>query len=190
MTAFADTLKAMTPEQGQQMCEHMQAIQAQNWALLAEIEAGRQREAAAVKATADERRPREVAVATARAGLRGINTKLLGKPSDFHGEDDRWLEWSGAAVPHTNDLLVLVEKDDGGSVSNVTLNPDLAVASRQLSWMLLMLCNSSALQLIMTAPRSEGAESWRKLVQRYEPTSLFSCSTWVFLGIRLYRGSG
>ena len=47
---------AMTPEQGQQMFEQIQAIQEQNQALLAEIEAGRQREAAAVQATADERR--------------------------------------------------------------------------------------------------------------------------------------
>ena len=139
--------------------------------LVREIEAGRQREAAALQATADERRAREVAEATARAGLPGIDTKLLGKPSDFHGEDELWLEWStvfrgyaGAVVPCMDDLLVVVEKDDGSSVSNLTLSADLAVASRQLSWMLLILCKSSALRLVMTAPRS-----WRKLVQRYEP---------------------
>ena len=67
----------------------MRATQAQNQALLAEIEASRQREAASVQATADDRRAREVAEATARAGLPGIDTKLRGKPSDFHDEDDR-----------------------------------------------------------------------------------------------------
>ena len=74
------------------------------------------------------------------------------------------------------DLLVLVEEDDGNSVRNLTLSAELSVASRQLLWMLLsMLCESSALRLVMTAPRSEGAESWRKLVQRYEPRTT-ACS--------------
>ena len=46
-------------------------------------------------------------------------------------------------MPYMDDLLLLVERDDGGSVPSVTFNPDLAVALRQLSWMLLMLCKSS-----------------------------------------------
>ena len=107
-----------------------------------------------------------MAEATERAGLPGIDTKLLGKHSDFHGEGELWLEWStvfrgyaGAAVSYMDGLLVFVEKDDENSFSNVTLNPDLAVASRQLSWMLRCFCKYFAFRLVMTAPRSEGAES-------------------------------
>ena len=61
ITDFADTLMAMTSEQGHKLFDQMQAIEAQNQALLAQIEAGRQREAAAAQVTADERRAREVA---------------------------------------------------------------------------------------------------------------------------------
>ena len=52
---------AMTPEEGQQLFKQTQAMQAQNQALLAQIEASRPREAAAAQATTDERRAREVA---------------------------------------------------------------------------------------------------------------------------------
>ena len=74
------------------------------------------------------RRARKVAETTARSGLAGIDTKLLGKPNDFHGEDEKWFEWAtvfrgyaGAAVPFVGELVNLVETDRHSPHANLAL---------------------------------------------------------------------
>ena len=47
-----------------------------------------------------------------RRGAMGVDTRLLGKPPDFHGEHERWRDWAvvfrgyaGAAVPGLGELM-------------------------------------------------------------------------------------
>ena len=140
----------MTAEQAQQLMDQMWAAQAQHTAMMEEVDFSHQREQAATQAAAVERRAREVAEATARSGPPGLDTKLLGKPNEFHSEDEKWFEWAkvfrgyaGAAVPFMDELVNLVEADRQSRHSKMLLTPDLAAASRQLYWMLLMICKSS-----------------------------------------------
>ncbi len=154
----------------------MQQMQVQQQQMLGELDAARQQAADAQGALGEEQRLRREAQAQARIGQPGIDTKLIGKPQDYYGEDDKWFEWAtvfrgyaGAAVAGMDDLMTEVEKDSEQPAVNVVLQPEEAAASKQLYWMLLMICKSSALRVVMSVDKGEGAEAWRKLVARYEP---------------------
>eukprot|EP00975_Prorocentrum_lima_P066624 12910212-Prorocentrum_lima.AAC.1 len=45
------------------------------------------------------------------------------------------------------------------SALNAVLNPEMVADSRQLYWMLLLLCKRTVLRLVMMVPRNENAEA-------------------------------
>ena len=69
--------------------DRMRVAQPQHTAMIEELDLSHQREQAATQGAAPDRR----ADATGRSGLPGIDTKLLGHPDAFHGEDEKWFEW-------------------------------------------------------------------------------------------------
>ena len=94
----------------------------------------------------------------------GVDTRLLGKSSDFSGAQDAWRDWStvfkgyaGAAIPRLQKLM-----DDSAKASeptaNATIDEDLE-ASAQLHWMMLMICKGAALNTVFLAGDSEGLEA-------------------------------
>ena len=100
----------------------------------------------------------------------GVDTRLLGKPSDFSGAQDAWRDWStvfkgyaGAAIPRLQKLM------DEAADPNATIMDEDRAASAQLYRMMLMICKGAALNVVFLAGDSEGLEAWRQLTEKYEP---------------------
>ena len=105
----------------------------------------------------------------------GVDTKILGKPPEFMGEDRKWAEWKRIFLVYAGCvhqyIQPLFDKIDSGigSVMNRDLGPKLRAASLQLSFILVMLTRGEAGVLVENAGRSEGAMAWLNLLKRYEP---------------------
>ena len=55
-------------------------------------------------------------------------------------------------------------------VPNVTiLEEEDRAASAQLYWMMPMICEGAALNIVFLAGDNEGLEAWRQLTEKYEP---------------------
>ena len=89
-----------------------------------------------------------------------MDTRLLGKPSDFPGAQDARRGWStvfqGTLATETTPNATIVDDVD-------------RAASAQLYWMMLMICKGAALNTGFLAEDSEGFEAWRQLPEKYEP---------------------
>ena len=106
----------------------------------------------------------------------GVDTRLLGKPSDFSGAQDAWRVWStlfnrcaGAAIPRLQKLMDDAAKAAAPIPNATILEENDRAASTQLFWMMLMICNGGALSsIVFLAGNSEGLEAWRQLTEKYE----------------------
>ena len=110
----------------QQMAETVRQLQARQQQLEADLVQARADAAAARGAAApgDAGAPAPRAPAAASVG---VDTRLLGKPSDFSGEQLAWRDWSavfkgyaGAAVPRLTSLMKSAAQSMA-PVPNVTL---------------------------------------------------------------------
>ena len=107
----------------------------------------------------------------------GVDTRLLGKPSDFSEAQDAWRDWStvfkgyaGAAIPRLQKLMDDAAKATEPTPNATILDDDDRAASAQLYWMMLMICKGAALNTVFLAGDSEGLEAcWRQLTEKYEP---------------------
>ena len=162
-----DALRAMH----QQVTATLEGVARQNVELQNELAQSRQQ-------AANERR-QEVRGAPLRGtqatGV-GVDTRLLGKPSDISGAQDAWRAWStvfkgyaGAAVPRLQKLMDTEAKATEPTPNATILDDDDRAASSQLYWMLLMICKGAALNTVFLAGDSKGLEAWRQLTEKYEP---------------------
>ena len=100
------------------------------------------------------------------AGFRDrlIDTRTLGRPEQFQGEESKWSDWGVVArayasliVPHLTDLLVQAE---GGveekEVLNAVLTQEKAAMSTQLYYVLLMLCRQEPRNIVINSGGGEG----------------------------------
>ena len=76
-----------------------------------------------------------------------METRLLGKPSDFSGAQDAWRDWStvfreytGIAVPRLQKLMVQAAKAGAPIPNAAILQEDDRAALAQLYRMMLMIC--------------------------------------------------
>ena len=119
--------------------------------------------------------PQAPAAGAAPAAGVGIDTRLLGRPSDFDGREDSWRNWSvvfegyASAAVQGLGAAMAAALERGAMVVNATLDAGQVRMSEQLYWMLLMLAKGPALQLVLGAGRGEGLEAWRILNDRCEP---------------------
>ena len=81
-----------------------------------------------------------------------MDTRLLGKLSDFSGAQDAWRDWStvfkrdaGAAIPRLQKLMDNAAKATEPTPNATILDDDDRAASAQLYWMMLMICKGAAL---------------------------------------------
>ena len=104
-----------------------------------------------------------------------MDTRLLGKPQEFHGEHERWRDWSavfrGYAGAVNEGLATLMPWAVARTavVLNASLSTDQARDRQQLYWMLPMLLKQGPLHILLNAGDGEGLEAWRCLQERYEP---------------------
>ena len=106
----------------------------------------------------------------------GVDTRLLGKPSDFSGTQDAWRDWStvckryaGAAIPRLQKQMDNAAKATELTPNATILDDDNRAASAPLDWMMLMMCKGAALNTVFLAGDSEGLGAWRQLTEKYEP---------------------
>ena len=166
-----------TPEEAmramqQQFTSALDSLTRQNVDLQAEQARNRQQAASELEALRQELR----APQRATSPTVGVDTRLLGKLGEFSGAQEAWRDWSavfrgyaGEAVPRLQKLMGKAAKATS-PVPNVTiLEEEDRAASAQLYWMLLMICNGAALNIVLLAGDNEGLEAWRLLTEEYEP---------------------
>ena len=150
----------------------------------------------------------DAAVATAAAGaspllvsvssssmMGCIDTRLLGKPDKFDGQDSCWRDWkfitkayTQVALPKICALLVKAE-ETSDDVRNVVLLAPEQAPSVQLYYMLALLTKNQALDKVQAAGEGEGLGGWRGLQEQWEPKSR-SRFTSMLLGILNGRFKG
>ena len=100
-----------------------------------------------------------------------VDVRVLGKPSNFAGDEASWKSWcfvmlsSSAAVSPAPRALLEKARIAGTDVRNVNLTATEQVWSRQLYHML-SLSTSGRLQNVL---EGEGAETWKAFSELYEP---------------------
>ena len=158
----------------QQFTTALEGLARQNVELQNELSQSRQQAANELAALRQEVRGAPLR-GTQATGV-GVDTRLLGKPSDFSGAQDAWRDWStvfkgyaGAAIPRLQKLM-----DDAANAVEPTPHATIVddedrAASAQLCWMMLMICKGAPLNIVFLAGDSEDHESWRQLTEKYEP---------------------
>ena len=124
-----------------------------------------------------------------------IDTRLLGKPDKFDGQDSCWRDWKfitkayiQAALPDIRTLVIKAEEttDD---VRNVVLSAAEQALRVQVQYMLALLTKNRALDKVQAAGEGEGLAAWRGLQDQWEPKSR-SRFTSMMLGILNGRFTG
>ncbi|CAK0885065.1 unnamed protein product [Prorocentrum cordatum] len=164
--------------------ERVQALEQQMIALAQELQNRQQREN---DLTAEVQRLGRVAEARPRVdgpvlqprAESLVDTRTLGKPDVFTGEEHKWNDWKvifkaycGVVIADLLAGMRLAESADEASVQNDDfLEENMRQASQQLYYILLLLCRQHPLTTIVNAGENEGFQAWRKLVEYYEPNA-------------------
>lgn len=106
-----------------------------------------------------------------------LDTKLLGKPEKFSGQEEQWRDWSfvtrsyiGLMNPRLVQMLKISEQLEN-PIDEATLDPDQAEGSRQFFFVLVMLVKGKATTELQAAPHGQGLEAWGLLYRRFNPTT-------------------
>ena len=110
-----------------------------------------------------------------------VDMRVLGKPSNFAGDEASWKSWSfvmlsfSAAV--SPELRALMEKarTTADDMRNVNLTPAEQVWSRQLYYMLNLSTSGEAQRRLQNVPEGEGAEARKAFSEHYEPKTATRC---------------
>lgn len=125
----------------------------------------------------------------------GIDTRMLGRPEIFTGEEQRWSDWSTVLKAYAGlcdaalvDAMPRVEAAPAEGV-NADLQPGERDASVALFYMLVLLTRNEALNIVINSGTGEGLLAWRRLVQRFDSSAatrlaglLLSLMNWGFGG--------
>ena len=138
-------------------------------------------QAAQLDAVAQELTAQRTATAQTevRAGLSLVDTKLLTKPNVYSGEHDgkeRWTTWSfkmraycASMAPRLGELMGTASSQDV-EIRQDALTPSGAAHSTNLYYIVSLLTDAEALDIVQNSPVSNGLEVWRRMVTRWEPT--------------------
>ena len=111
----------------------------------------------------------------ARAQRPMVDTRVLGKPGEFHGESDKWADWSfvlkGYCGALSGDLQQEMKEaaESESSIPMASMSEYGKSLSRQLYHILVMLCRGAALERIKNTEENNGLEVWRKFCAEWEP---------------------
>ena len=100
-----------------------------------------------------------------------LDTRVLGKPDVFQGDQKSWRDWAIVMRSYSGLVdvtLVQLMKEAEVSTTPVlraVLEEPAARSSFRLYHILLMLCKGQALDRLITAGEGEGLEGWRLLVE-------------------------
>ena len=163
----------------------LQAMEAQQAELVAELTRQRQRTQAAeaglqnAQAQLAAMRPApggQQALLAAHLGASVVDTRTLGNPPSFAGKHEHWKQFrfvfnsfACAAHPNMADLFRQAEQMGAQVIDEVDLDEPTTILSRQLYHMLVMLTTEDANTLISNVEQGNGAEAWRRPCWEYEP---------------------
>ena len=112
-----------------------------------------------------------------RSGF-GVDTRMLGRPDVFQGDESKWADWSTVLRAYggicNSELLkaMPLAEAEAGDVSNAAVSkPEVVTASNQLYFMLVLITRNEPLNIVVNAGSGEGLLAWRRLVDRYEGSS-------------------
>ena len=137
-------------------------------------------QAAQLEAVAQELNAQRTATAQTevRVGLSLVDTKLLTKPNVHSGEHDgkeRWATWSfkmkaycATMAPRLGELMGTASTQDV-EIGQDAMTPSDAAHSTNLYYILSLLTDAEALDIVQNSPVSNGLEVWRRMVARWEP---------------------
>ena len=107
----------------------------------------------------------------------GVDTRNLGRPSQFNGTDSAWRDWSvvlsqlrgpGASGTEGRDAARGAAAD-GRKPMRGLLDEEQVQASTDLYHLLLHSTSGPALDRVVNAGSMEGLRAWQLLVERYDP---------------------
>merc|ERR1712194_785693 len=117
-----------------------------------------------------------VRAATGSRARVGIDTRNLGRPSTFNGQDSTWRDWSivfssySALVnPELRQLMEASAASVAPALNESMLGEDEVKASTELYHLLLHSCTHTALDKVVNAGSCEGLRAWQLLVERFDP---------------------
>ena len=107
----------------------------------------------------------------------GVDTRALGRPSMFDGQDVKWRDWSvvfksyaGLVNERLATLMAPAETAEPATLRNDALaNDEARQASRDLFHLLLHLTSGPALDRVVNCGDGEGMLAWNRVVERYDP---------------------
>ena len=126
----------------------------------------------------------------------GIDTRMLGRPDTFDGNESKWGDWSTvmkayAALCNASLVSAMPASEvEAQEKRNNDLRDQLDVeASVALYYMLVLLTRNEPLNIVVNSGAGEGLLAWRRLVQRYDSAAatrlaglLLNLMNWSFAG--------
>ena len=110
------------------------------------------------------------------ANLDLIDTKAIGKPPPFDGEETRWREWSYVFKAYLGMMdsgmtpLLAASETSTEAIQLEQMGPTTQDRSQTLQYVLILMTRNRALRIVRLAGGSRnGFEAWRKLTAWYEP---------------------
>ena len=111
------------------------------------------------------------------SGFELVDTKLLTKPRPFGGKEEEWGSWSFKMLAYVGaldgemlkELTAAAAEPVVTNVQNHRMSGDGQERSRQMYYILILLLEGQALQVVKALPSGEGYRVWRTLQERYEP---------------------
>ena len=110
-------------------------------------------------------------------GFELVDTKLLTKPRSFGGKEEEWGSWSFKMLAYVGaldgemlkELMAASLEAVVANVQNSRMTTEGQERSRQMYYILILLLEGQALQVVKALPSGEGYRVWRTLQERYEP---------------------
>jgi len=126
----------------------------------------------------------------------GVDTRMLGRPDVFVGDDSRWPDWSTVVRAYSNvcneklAIAMPLAESTPDQPLNVTItDPETVAASTQLYYMLVLVTRAEPLNIVVNSGSGEGLVAWKRLVERYEGATatrlagtLLQLMNWSFSG--------
>eukprot|EP00971_Amphidinium_carterae_P012579 247496-Amphidinium_carterae.1 len=186
-----------TPEQVQKLVARIQAMEARE----ADGRAREQVLQSTVQNLTNEMARQQQQVATPAPAVSTfatgtVDTRALGKPKVFEGNETKWHDfrvvfkaYCACLNQRLGVLMSGVETNTTGNFVNSGLDQRYASCSIQLYYILLLLCRQQPLTMIVNAGEQEGLTAWQRLVEQYEPQQrtrfagqLQALLSWKFVG--------
>ena len=105
-----------------------------------------------------------------------VDTRTFGKPRAFDGTAGAWRDWAFAFLAYCSMLdsklpIALKKAEATSTIIPLETEPEALKLQQSMFYILVMLVTGAGLSEIRNVPHQNGWEAWRRLYQRYEPST-------------------